>query len=214
MRTTRDRRTDAAPSAAGRVGAASVPASTRGDQVAGLLEGRTALVVGVLNKRSIATAIASAFAQAGARLALTYQNERTQRDVGRVADALPGHVPLFPLDVTDDDQCDAAVSGAADALGGIDILVHAVAFAKADDLEGRFADTSRDGFLLAQEISAYSLVALARRVEPSMLARGGGSCRGPGHVRGDGRGTTCELRGEQDRGGSPGVGQHHHGPFL
>jgi enoyl-[acyl-carrier protein] reductase I len=143
--------------------------------VGGLLEGRTALVVGVLNKRSIATAIATALAGAGARLALTYQNERTHRDVSRVADGLPGDVPLFPLDVADDDQCDAAVAGAVEALGGIDVLVHAVAFAKAEDLEGRFADTSRDGFLLAQEISAYSLVALARRVEPSMLARGGGS---------------------------------------
>ena len=141
----------------------------------GLLEGRTALIVGVLNKRSIAAAIANAFAAAGGRLALTYQNERTQRDVARVADALPGDVPLFPLDVTDDDQCDAAVHGASEALGGVDVLVHAVAFAAASDLEGRFADTSREGFRVAHEVSAYSLVALARRVEPIMLARGGGS---------------------------------------
>lgn len=143
--------------------------------MSGLLEGRTALVVGVLNKRSIAAAIAQSLAGAGARLALTYQNERTQRDVSRVAATLGEDVPLFPLDVTDDAQCDAAVADAAAALGGIDVLVHAVAFAKGDDLAGRFTDTSRDGFLLAHDISAYSLVALSRRVEPIMAERGGGS---------------------------------------
>lgn len=143
--------------------------------MSGLLEGKTALVVGVLNKRSIAAAIAQGFADSGARLALTYQNERTQRNVAKVAEALPGEVPLLALDVTDDAQCDAAVAGAAEALGGIDILVHAVAHARAEDLEGRFVDTSREGFLMAHDVSAFSLVALARRVEPIMGARGGGS---------------------------------------
>jgi enoyl-[acyl-carrier protein] reductase I len=80
-----------------------------------------------------------------------------------------------PLDVQDDAGMDAAVAEAADALGGLDILVHAVAYAPAEDLAGRFADTSRQGFLTALDVSAYSLTALARRAEPHMRARGGGS---------------------------------------
>jgi enoyl-[acyl-carrier protein] reductase I len=142
----------------------------------GVLEGRAALVVGVANKRSIAWAIAQKLDAAGCRLALSYQNERTERDVRRLAETLEhGPVPVMPLDVTDDDQLDAAVARAADELGRIDILVHAVAFARAEDLSGRYVDTSREGFMTALDISAYSFTALARRVEPHMAAVGGGS---------------------------------------
>jgi enoyl-[acyl-carrier protein] reductase I len=142
----------------------------------GVLEGRAALVVGVANKRSIAWAIAQKLDAAGCRLALSYQNERTERDVRRLAETLEhGPVPVMPLDVTDDDQLDAAVAQAADELGRIDILVHAVAFARAEDLSGRYVDTSREGFMTALDISAYSFTALARRVEPHMVAAGGGS---------------------------------------
>jgi enoyl-[acyl-carrier protein] reductase I len=140
-----------------------------------LLAGRTGLVVGVANKRSLAWAIARRLDAAGARLALTYQNERTERDVRRLGETLGAPPAVLPLDVRDDVQLDETVAGAAEALGGIDVLVHAVAFARAEDLDGRFADTSREGFFTALDVSAYSLVALARRVEPHMRARGGGS---------------------------------------
>jgi enoyl-[acyl-carrier protein] reductase I len=141
----------------------------------GLLEGKSALVVGVANKRSIAWAIAAALAGEGARCAFTFQNERVEGDVRKLAETLADPGPILPLDVQDDAQLDAAVAGAAAGLGGIDILVHAVAFARADDLSGRFVDTDKDGFELALDISAYSLAALARRVEPHMAVRGGGS---------------------------------------
>lgn len=141
----------------------------------GLLDGKTALIVGVANKRSIAWAIAQALSDQGARCAFTFQNDRVGVEVEKLAQTLPESGPVFPLDVQDDAQMDAAVEGAAKGLGGIDILVHAVAFARADDLGGRFVDTDREGFELAQDISAYSLSALARRVEPHMAARGGGS---------------------------------------
>lgn len=141
----------------------------------GLLDGKTALIVGVANKRSIAWAIAQALSDQGARCAFTFQNERVGAEVEKLAQTLPEPGPVLPLDVQDDAQMDAAVDGAAEGLGGIDILVHAVAFARTDDLSGRFVDTDREGFELAQDISAYSLSALARRVEPHMAARGGGS---------------------------------------
>lgn len=141
----------------------------------GLLEGKTALVVGVANKRSIAWAIAEELAAQGARCAFTFQNERVEGDVRRLAESLPNPGPVLPLDVQDDAQMAAAVNGAAEGLGGLDILVHAVAFARGEDLGGRFVDTDRDGFQLALDISAYSLSAMARLAEPHMAARGGGS---------------------------------------
>lgn len=141
----------------------------------GLLEGKTALIVGVANKRSIAWAIAQQLSDAGARCAFTFQNERVEAGVRELAATLPNAGPVLPLDVQDDTQLDAAVDGAATEMGGLDILVHAVAFARADDLGGRFVDTDKDGFELAMDISAYSLSALARRAEPHMKARGGGS---------------------------------------
>lgn len=141
----------------------------------GLLDGKTALIVGVANKRSIAWAIAQQLSDAGARCAFTFQSERLKDDVRKLAATLPNPGPVLPLDVQDDAQLDAAVSGAAEGLGGIDILVHAVAYARAEDLSGRFVDTDKEGFELALDISAYSLSALAKRVEPHMTARGGGS---------------------------------------
>jgi hypothetical protein len=151
------------------------PAEERRAVTEGLLEGRTALVVGVANKRSIAWAIARRLDAAGARCALTFQGERTQRDVERLAGELGRPAPTMTLEVTDDGQADAAVAKAAQELGGIDILVHAVAFALAEDLGGRYVDTSLEGFRTALEISSYSLTALARRVEPHMRERGGGA---------------------------------------
>jgi enoyl-[acyl-carrier protein] reductase I len=143
--------------------------------VAQLLAGMTGLIVGVANKRSIAWAIAQRLDGAGARLALSFQNERVEREVRPLAESLSQRGPIVPLDVQDDAGMDAAVEEAAGALGGLDILVHAVAYAPAQDLAGRFVDTSREGFLTAMDVSAYSLTALARRAEPHMRARGGGS---------------------------------------
>jgi enoyl-[acyl-carrier protein] reductase I len=140
-----------------------------------LLEGRTGLVVGVANKRSIAWAIARRMDAAGARLVLTYQGERTEGDVRKLADTLGNCAAVVPLDVQDDAEIASSVAAAAAALGCIDVLVHAVAYARPEDLGGRFVDTSREGFRLALDISSYSLAALAREAEPHMRARGGGS---------------------------------------
>jgi len=144
--------------------------------VSGLVDGKRALVVGVANKRSIAWAIARRLDAEGARVALTFQGERVLDDVTKLAASLTnGPVPVVPMDVQDEAQMDAAVASVAESLGGIDILVHAVAFARADDLGGRFIGTSPEGFHLALDISAFSLAALAQRVEPHMQAAGGGS---------------------------------------
>jgi len=144
--------------------------------VSGIVDGKRALVVGVANKRSIAWAIARRLDAEGARVALTFQGERVEKDVTKLAGELTNQpVPVVPMDVTDDAQMDTAVAAVADQLGGIDILVHAVAFARAEDLGGRFVGTPRDGFNLALDISAYSLSALAERVEPHMQAAGGGA---------------------------------------
>jgi enoyl-[acyl-carrier protein] reductase I len=139
-----------------------------------LLEGTTGLVVGVANKRSIAWAIARKLDEAGQRLVLTYQGERTEGEVRRLAEQLGDCAGVLPLDVQDDAQITSAVSGAAEALDGrIDTLVHAVAYARPEDLGGRFVDTSREGFHLAVDVSAYSLAALAREAEPYMRDGGG-----------------------------------------
>jgi enoyl-[acyl-carrier protein] reductase I len=140
-----------------------------------MLEGRNALVVGVANKRSLAWAIARTLDGAGARTTLTHQGERTEGDVRGLAETLDGCEAVLPLDVQDEDQLGAAVEGAAQAMGGIDVLVHAVAYARPEDLGGRFIDTGREGFHLALDVSAYSLAALARHAEPHMRANGGGS---------------------------------------
>ena len=137
-----------------------------------LLQGKTALIVGVANKRSIAWSIAESFHREGARLAFNYQGERLKENVEGLAAAMPGSLVL-PCDVTKDAEVDALFAGVQQAFTRLDILVHCVAFAKKEDLEGAFVTTSRDGFALALDISAYSLTALARRAAP--LMEGGGS---------------------------------------
>ena len=137
-----------------------------------LLAERTALIVGVANKRSIAWAIAEALSGAGARVVLSYQNERTERDVRKLAETIGA--PCIELDVQDDQMVVSAVDEAAKILGGIDVLVHAVAFAHADDLGGRYVTTGREGFRTAVEVSSYSLTSLARAAEPHMHGREGG----------------------------------------
>ena len=139
-----------------------------------MLEGKLALVAGVANRRSIAWAIAQALHERGAKLAFTYQGERIEKSVRELAASI-GSDLVVECDVRSDEDLDRAFAEVADGLGGLDILVHSVAFAQAHDLQGRFIDTARDDFWLALDISAYSLTAMARRAEPLMAARGGGS---------------------------------------
>ncbi len=134
------------------------------------------LVVGIANKRSIAWAIAQRLAASGVRLALTYADERLGENVRELAGAASLDNPLIlPCDVTSDEQLRAVYGAIGDAYGGLDYLVHAVAFAPRQELTGRFSDTSRDGFRLALDVSVYSLISLARGALPLMRARGGGS---------------------------------------
>jgi enoyl-[acyl-carrier protein] reductase I len=142
-----------------------------------LLQGKTALIVGVANKRSIAWGIAEAFHREGARLAFNYQGERLKENVEGLAAAMPGSL-VVPCDVTKDAEIDAMFAAVKEKMGRLDILVHCVAFAKKEDLEGSFAATSRDGFAMALDISAYSLTALAQRAAPIMGGEGEGAPRG------------------------------------
>ena len=136
------------------------------------LNGKKGIVFGVANDRSIAWGISRMLAEAGARLALTYQNDRVKDRVARLADTLDGAI-ILPCDATDDAQIAEVFSQAGDAFGDISFLVHSIAFAQREDLSGRFADTSREGFHIALEVSAYSLIPLARHAAD--LMPGGGS---------------------------------------
>src|SRR5919199_319772 len=140
-----------------------------------MFEGNRALVLGVANRRSIAWAIAQRLAAGGAQIAFTYQGERIEKNVRDLAESV-GSPLVTELDVRSDEQVARVFSEVGDAFGGqLDLLVHSVAFAAAEDLEGRFVDTPRDRFWLALDVSAYSLVACARAAEALMEARGGGS---------------------------------------
>src|SRR5688500_18331520 len=135
-----------------------------------LLEGKKGAIIGVANKRSLAWGIAQAAAHEGAQLAFSYQGERLKENVEELAAGVKGSV-IFPLDVTKDEDIAAMVGTLKRELGGLDFLVHAVAFAKREELDGQFLNTSREGYLLAQDVSSYSLTALARAVVPLMEGR-------------------------------------------
>jgi len=139
-----------------------------------LLEGKSGIIFGVANKRSIAWAIAQALANEGMRLAFTYQGERLKENVQELTSAMKGSL-LLPCDVTNDAEIDAVFKSVGDQFGKLDSLVHSVAFAPREDLENEFVKTTRDGFKVAQDISAYSLVALTRAAMPLMEKAGGGS---------------------------------------
>jgi enoyl-[acyl-carrier protein] reductase I len=139
----------------------------------GTLDGKTALIFGVANHNSIAWAIAQKLAAEGARLAFTYQ-ERMEQNVRKLTADMPGTLVL-PCDVQRDDELDSAFDQVGKEFGGLDILIHSVAYAPTDDLKGRIANVSRDGFTAALDISAYSLIAMSKRAEPLMQQRGGGS---------------------------------------
>jgi enoyl-[acyl-carrier protein] reductase I len=137
--------------------------------------GKRGLVLGVANRRSIAWAIAERLADEGARLAFTFQGERIEKNVRELAESV-GSPLVTECDVREDADVERLFRETADAFGGeLDLLVHSVAFAAAEDLEGRFTDTPRHRFWLALDVSTYSLVACARAAEPLMESAGGGS---------------------------------------
>ena len=139
----------------------------------GLLDNKVGVVFGVANKRSIAWAIAQAWHKAGAKLAFTYQGERLKENVEELAGTFGPDTLLLPCDVTKDEQIAAVFQEIARKFGTIHLLLHSVAFAPKDALEGEFVNTSREAFRVAHDVSAYSLVALAREAAP--LMKDGGS---------------------------------------
>jgi enoyl-[acyl-carrier protein] reductase I len=136
-----------------------------------LLENKTALVTGVANRWSLAYAIASAFRREGAQLVLTYQGERQRLTVEELGHDL-GAAKIFNCDVTKPEELDRLTAELKTLSPTLDIAVHSIAFANKEDLSNPFVQTSRDGFLLAQEVSAYSLVSLARTLAPLMASGG------------------------------------------
>ena len=140
----------------------------------GILDGKLALVAGVANKRSIAWAIAQAMAGAGAKLAFTYQGERLQDGVRKLAESVGSDV-VVECDVSSDESIARAMDEVGNRMGGLDVMAHSIAYAPAATFEGRFTDTARADFHTALDVSAYSMVAMARAAEPLMRARGGGS---------------------------------------
>jgi enoyl-[acyl-carrier protein] reductase I len=138
------------------------------------MQGKVGLIVGVANHRSLAWAIAKSVASQGARVVLTYQG-RFEEHVRELAATLAPDSLVLPCDVQSDAEIAAVFDRVGEAHGGLDFVVHGAAFAPREDLTGGFTQTSREGFRLALDISAYSLIALARGARPLMQARGGGS---------------------------------------
>ena len=140
------------------------------------LANKTGLIVGVANKRSISWAIAQAASAAGARLAVTYQGERLEENVRELSAGLTNPL-ILPCDVTDDAQIANVFAEIDREFGGLDFVVHGAAFAPREELASdfHFVDTTRAGFKLTMDVSAYSLIALARGAAPLMERRGGGS---------------------------------------
>jgi enoyl-[acyl-carrier protein] reductase I len=139
---------------------------------ANLLAGKLGIVFGVANKRSIAWAIAQAWHKAGARLAFTYQGERLKENVEELAGTFGADTLILPCDVTQDDQIAGVFRTVSERFGKLHLLLHSVAYAPREALEGDFLNTSRDAFKVAHDISAYSLVALARAAAPLMTEGG------------------------------------------
>jgi enoyl-[acyl-carrier protein] reductase I len=135
------------------------------------LAGRNAVVFGVANKRSIAWAIAQRLQAAGAKLAITYQNERLEAEAKDMITALPG-AEAFRCDVSNDAEIDQLFDQLKEKYGQLDILVHSVAFAPAEELKNDFLQTSREGFRVAHDVSVYSLIAVTRAAAPLMTEGG------------------------------------------
>jgi enoyl-[acyl-carrier protein] reductase I len=137
-----------------------------------LLDGKTGIVFGVANKRSIAWAIAQAWHKEGAKLAFTYQGERVKENVAELAGTFGADTLILPCDVTKDDEIASVFKAAGEKFGKLNLLLHSVAYAPKDALEGEFVNTSREAFRVAHDVSAYSLVALARAAAPLMTEGG------------------------------------------
>ncbi len=136
-----------------------------------MLKDKLGIIFGVANKRSIAWATAQALSQAGARLAFTYQGERLKENVESLTEGMEGTL-ILPCDVSKQEEVDQTFARVGEEFGRLDILIHSIAFAPKEELEGAFSDTSREGFLTALEISAYSLCQLARGAAPLMTDGG------------------------------------------
>ncbi|SMF48358.1 Enoyl-[acyl-carrier-protein] reductase [NADH] [Paenibacillus barengoltzii] len=136
-----------------------------------LLAGKNVIVMGVANERSIAWAIAQSLAEQGARLAFTYESERVEGRVRKLAETIPGSL-ILPCNVTVDEEIDRLADTLKSEFGVLHGLVHSIAFAKGEDLAGEFMDTSREGFALANDISVYSLVAVSKCLSPLMTEGG------------------------------------------
>ena len=137
-----------------------------------LLEGKFGIVFGVANQRSIAWAIAQAWAREGAKLAFTYQGERLKENVEELAGTFGADTLILPCDVTKDDEIANVFKAVGEKFGRLNLLLHSVAFAPKAALEGEFVNTSREAFRVAHDVSAYSLVALARSAAPLMTDGG------------------------------------------
>lgn len=137
-----------------------------------VFEGKKALILGVANERSIAWAIAQSMHQGGAQLGFTYMGDALEKRVRPLAESVKADL-IEPCNVSDDAQLDELFNRVKAKWGGLDYLIHSVAFANREELEGRFVNTSRDGFKMAMDISAFSLVAVAKRAEPLMEGRNG-----------------------------------------
>jgi enoyl-[acyl-carrier protein] reductase I len=137
-----------------------------------LLSGKTALILGVANKWSIAFAIAQAFVREGARIFITYQGERQKQTVKDLATELGSDTRVLPCEVTIQQEIDNLVNTLRMEHVQLDAVIHSIAFANREDLSRPFVETSRDGYLLAQEVSAYSLVSVSRALAPLMAAGG------------------------------------------
>ncbi len=137
-----------------------------------VLGGKIGLVFGVANKRSIAWAIAKAWAAAGARLIFNYQGERLKENVEELIGEFGEKTPLFPCDVSSDDEIKAFFESVRNETDHVDLMLHSLAYAPREALEGDFVSTTREAFRVAHDISAYSLVALAREAAPLMTNGG------------------------------------------
>src|SRR5262249_48054750 len=135
------------------------------------MQGKNAVIFGVANKRSIAWAIAQSLSQAGAKLAITYMNERMKAEAYDLIASLPGAEP-FQCDVSSDSEIDQLFSKLKEHYGRLDAVAHCIAFAPAEDMKGDFLNTSREGFRIAHDVSAYSLIAVTRAAAPLMTEGG------------------------------------------
>jgi len=138
------------------------------------LSGKVALVLGVANKRSLAWAISESLGEAGASLAFTYQGERMEKNVKKLAQEFP-KAPIMACDVTSEEQMDGVFARIDKQFGKLDILVHSIAYARRQELEGSYVKTALQGWRIALEVSAFSLLKLAERASPLMKRAGGGS---------------------------------------